>query len=315
MSRIPDHMVQCSFDLYKSKEDASNAAKSGGCGFLVRVPSPVREGGYVYAITAKHLIDDGFYVMRINRKQGDSVAIDAEPTDWVPHPDGDDVAVFDLKVANDFEYWSVSTELFIRQETIEAYKIGYGDDTFLIGRLVVHSGRTRNQPVVRFGNISLMPNADEPIKQKDRPPQEAFLVECRSISGFSGSSVFVTTSQTYIGEDAQRLVAFRQKEMGFDSSMQETSLRLTPVAMDIPNAGPWLLGLDTGHLRHWGLLHDEKRKEIKVEVDGKKSSVQVEMNTGFSVVIPSWRIKQILDLPELVTQRDKAQRKRTAKKP
>ena len=310
MPHIPNHIVHCSFYLYASEEDANKAVRSGGSGFLIHVPSPVKDHGYMYAVTNQHVIDDGFSVLRINRKQGKAKPITTEPTDWVSHPLGDDLAVFDLSLKDDLQFWSVSTDLFITPEIIDAYRIGYGDEAFLVGRLIAHSGKQRNEPVVRFGNISLMANPNEPVTQKvwntgSRREQEAFLVECRSISGFSGSPVFATTSQTYRGEDAQKLVAFRQKEMGYDPSKQETGgPRFTTVAMDVTNAGPWLIGIDVGHLPHMSPVFEENNRETKM---------WVETNTGIAVVIPSWRIMQVLNIPKLVKLREKANQKRAAK--
>jgi hypothetical protein len=42
MPHIPNHIVHCSLYLYASEEDANNAARSGGSGFLIHVPSPVK---------------------------------------------------------------------------------------------------------------------------------------------------------------------------------------------------------------------------------------------------------------------------------
>jgi hypothetical protein len=53
--------------------------------------------------------------------------------------------------------------------------------------LKFHEGRQKNSPTARFGNIAQMPN--EPVIIK-RFEQECFLVEARSIGGYSGSPVF-----------------------------------------------------------------------------------------------------------------------------
>ena len=63
---------------------------------------------------------------------------------------------------------------------------------FVVGQLVNSQGKVRNIPSTRFGNIAQMPY--EPIEQ-DRVfgkfQQESFLVEARSIIGFSGSPIFL----------------------------------------------------------------------------------------------------------------------------
>lgn len=63
---------------------------------------------------------------------------------------------------------------------------------FVVGRFVNAEGRQKNLPTLRFGNIAQSPQ--EKIKQ-DRVfgsfEQESYLVEARTISGYSGSPVCV----------------------------------------------------------------------------------------------------------------------------
>src|SRR6266852_9284872 len=66
---------------------------------------------------------------------------------------------------------------------------------FFYGRFISHDGKQRNRPVMRFGNISMLPDQDAPVGVGDHD-QLAFLVECRSLGGFSGSSAFVKLSTT-----------------------------------------------------------------------------------------------------------------------
>jgi hypothetical protein len=68
----------------------------------------------------------------------------------------------------------------------------------MVGRLWVHSGARRNLPILRFGHIAMMPTEDLAAPQSERGerleglgPQEAFIVEMKSIGGFSGAPVFV----------------------------------------------------------------------------------------------------------------------------
>ena len=69
--------------------------------------------------------------------------------------------------------------------------IGIGDEAIAIGRFINHDGNQRNQPSVRFGAIAQMPK--DKIRT-DTGEQDAFLVEIKSISGYSGSPVFALTS-------------------------------------------------------------------------------------------------------------------------
>ena len=71
---------------------------------------------------------------------------------------------------------------------LERLHIGIGDETIISGLFTAVPGTTRNIPIVRHGNIAMMPG--EQI-QTDLGFADVFLVEARSIGGLSGSPVFV----------------------------------------------------------------------------------------------------------------------------
>ena len=50
-------------------------------------------------------------------------------------------------------------------------------------------GGQKNTPSARFGNMSMMP--EKPIRRADGILQESYLLEMRSINGYSGSPAFV----------------------------------------------------------------------------------------------------------------------------
>jgi hypothetical protein len=297
--------VDCLFYLYGSEQEAEAGSRGGGTGFLVHYPSATAGYGHLYAVTNKHVIDEGFCVLRLNRKAGGTDRIPTQPEQWIPHPDGDDLMVFPLDIGEGFKWWSISTGQFVTHEIIGDYNIGYGDEVFLVGRLVVHAGKRENKPIIRFGNIVLMADPSELLEFRnskgDLVKQEAFLVECHSLSGFSGSPVLVTTTQGYHDEAAQRVVKARQKEMGYTPPAgEERSYKMTTVSF-FGCLGPWLLGVDFGHLPVW---QDVYKKDEKTKADFK-----VNANTGIAGVIPAWRILNILEDKKLKTLRAKDERK------
>ena len=84
----------------------------------------------------------------------------------------------------------VSTRLFLTKE--QALNGAWiGADVHTVGRFVNHEGVQKNQPVVRFGNIAALPG--DKIKQDGGHWQLSYLVEGHSMSGYSGSPVFVDT--------------------------------------------------------------------------------------------------------------------------
>src|SRR5208282_1267375 len=88
------------------------------------------------------------------------------------------------------KYQNVMSDSFITEERIGQYGVGIGDDTVLVGRLIGHDGKLRNVPTIRAGIIAQMPDFDNPV-ETEVGAQEAYLVETRPISGYSGSPVFV----------------------------------------------------------------------------------------------------------------------------
>ena len=308
MPRFPDDVADIAIFLYASEVAALKGQNAGGSGFLVFVPSEAfPQKVHVYAVTNQHLIDDGFCALRLNRKSGDTDCISTVPEDWFLHPDGDDVAVFPLEMQGDFKWNAVAIEMFADRRCVEMYNIGYGDDVFLVGRLTAQSGKQKNTPVIRFGNISLSADPTEPVKHRGRE-QEAYLVECRSISGFSGSPVFVYGERHYAAgsEEGRDVWEFRKKRYRTLNENPPQSTSHSPGPLNLAympwtiNLGPLLLGVDFGHLPHWDSVFQFPANKKHRETEYKAQS-----NTGVAGVVPSWKIIDILYAPKLVEQRAK----------
>jgi hypothetical protein len=191
--------------------------------------------------------------------------------------------------------------LFINQEIIDVYRVGVGDEAFLVGRLMSHDGQQKNAPVVQFGIVSLMADPNEPIRCKE-VDQEGFLVECRSLSGFSGSPVFVQTTQTYREQDAERVCEYGQRREP-NPEPEPSGMVIKPLMID-GTWGPWLLGINWGHMPFYGYVEEHGNKRL---------DLRVELNTGFACVLPAWKIMELLNVEELVKERRK-QDQRIAKR-
>jgi hypothetical protein len=92
-------------------------------------------------------------------------------------------------------------------------------------------------------------------------------VEARSIGGNSGSPVFF-----YVGRYNSGAGPFRR-----------TTDR---------EYGPWLLGVDWGHLNDWEPVCDAKGRPIN---PARPQDTQVRMNTGMMAVVPAWKLAELLD--------------------
>ncbi len=76
--------------------------------------------------------------------------------------------------------------LFATDEIIKDQNIGLGDEVFITGLFGYVAGSQKNIPIVRVGNIAMMPDEKVPTEGE---PMEAYLIEARSMGGLSGSPV------------------------------------------------------------------------------------------------------------------------------
>jgi hypothetical protein len=295
--RVPDGFLDSSVYLYSSVQAAKGGERSGGCGFLAHVPSEQhQERIHLYAVTNKHVIENGCRVLRLNTTDGAMDTLKTVPEAWTNHPDGDDLAVTPIEpVDKKFKWSSVSTYDFVTTEVIRNFGIGIGDEVFLIGRLVTAAGRQKNTPAARFGNLSMMSDPKEPIVLEGGQEQEGFLVECRSLSGFSGSPVFVQGIRSYLGQD----IPERWKPPWLPSQASNPIAHMTGLIMSPKEGtfGPWLLGIDCAHVPLWRPVYENDRKTRT------QQGYHIDANTGIACVIPAWRILELLNDKELVRAR------------
>jgi hypothetical protein len=167
---------------------------------------------------------------------------------------------------------------FMDSNIVAEMKIGPGDDSFLVGRFINHEGRQQNLPTVRFGCIAQMPS--EPIVQDDGFEQESFLVEARSIGGYSGSPVFVFIPPGSLRDGVEDWVPHKI----------------------LMGHGPWLLGVDWGHINDWEPVRNELGRPVNPT---NPSAMQVKMNTGMMAVVPAWKLAELLDEGPIADHRKK----------
>ena len=271
MPRIDDDVLESCVYLYPTVEDARSGERTGGSGLLVGF----RADDSLYAITNSHVIREGRSpVIRLNRTDGRLTVLPISQNNWVHHPDGDDLAACSLDLGPEIAYRCIGDTAFCTKGDIQKYNIGPGDEVFMIGRFVSHEGKQRNLPSVRFGHIAMLPF--EPIRNSRGMLQEAFLVECRSLPGYSGSAVFLNPLPLVwanVRKEAQ-----------------------VPIR---------LLGVDFGHIQETSFAYDveESRNQgRKVLVEPK---IGFDMNMGMACVIPAWKITDLLNVERFVREREK----------
>jgi hypothetical protein len=171
------------------------AVKVAGTAWFVGVPKS-DESQFQVTVTAQHVLnhirmcsDDGIAVVCTNTQENGLIrGVTTHVDDWLLHDDpAVDVAVLpgapDLSSGDHLLYP-------IDQFTIDftADGIGLGDEVFIVGLFSHHAGISRDDPIVRIGNIAAMP-VDKVQTKMGR--MEVILIEARSTGGLSGSPVFV----------------------------------------------------------------------------------------------------------------------------
>jgi len=195
--RVSDDVRECVtfVGLPQSKKKGLKYISYKGTAFLVGIPSdehPDRK--FIYLVTAKHvatkLTGKEFYV-RINSKNGGAVEVNGEGSKWWYHPEDPSVDVAVILWAPDaelFQFKYIAEGTFLTDEIMGKDNIGTGDEVFITGLFTNLHGSRKNIPIIRMGNIAMMPDEKVSTKIGDI---DAYLIEARSIGGLSGSPVFV----------------------------------------------------------------------------------------------------------------------------
>jgi hypothetical protein len=292
MPRIEDRLLKAVIYLYENA-DAAERGEPGGSGFLVGEPTVIPGAVFLFAVTNAHVAESR-PVVRTAGPPEQRVFV-RRWDDWYRHPDQDDVVVtpigFAPKDARDFylDYvpraWFVTPENFISAAMGEdeaqpvAWPFGPGEEVVMLGRFLGHDGKDENQPAARFGNLAM--GTTVPIPHPWGFTQSSFLVECRSVSGYSGSPVFI----------------FRVP-MTFGAG-------LLPVGADQETHGrrgqPRLLGVD------WGNLDRVGRNDYAIDWAEADAAASFPRRSGMLAAVPAWRLAELLDSEEVQDVKRKAE--------
>jgi hypothetical protein len=288
--RIPNNALECVVYLYPSEAAAEDGEQIGGTGFLIGIPVPNVQPATHYLIcvvTNAHVIDGGSMVARVNTTAGSMTTIALDGAEWLRHPEGDDIAVCPIGMDVRFHKFKfIHPNMFLSQGIMGMLDIGPGDDVFVVGRFINREGRQKNIPSVRFGNIAQMPG--DPLILDRGKGQECFLIEGRSIPGFSGAPVFIQ-----IVPEAPEFPDYPA-----DLKQYEPKPSTGRPKMDF-KAGPFLMGIDFCHVFNKDqVVSDETGKPVN-------NNWHVRSNTGMMGVIPTWRIVDVINSPKMKQLRDR----------
>jgi hypothetical protein len=208
--------------------------------------------------------------VRMNMADGTAQSFSLKDAEWWEHPqDETDVTL------TPFCFQQTLTDQFVlplfgsiintcTKDHLRAMGAGLGQEVAIVGLFSYHSKTSRNVPIIRTGNIAAMPN--EKV-YTDFGYVEGFLVEARSISGLSGSPVFVNLSDGSIYQHFQK------------------------------NDGI----IDFGRYPLLGLM--QAHWELAAPTEKRLGAIQEGLHTGIGVVIPIQKIIETLYQTGLVPGR------------
>jgi hypothetical protein len=305
--RVEDRLLKTVIYLYKD-EAAANSGEPGGSGCLVGEPCAIPEAVFLFAVTNAHVAR----VCPVIRTAGprDKRIFVRKESDWHRHSDGDDIVVtpigFAPKDARDFYLDYVPREWFVAPENftnathdLEAarkkdlplslppldyvwehqplgWPFGPGEEVVMLGRFLGYDGADENKPAARFGHLAMAPTV--PIPHPWGFTQSSFLIECRSVSGYSGSPVFIYRVQTTISAGFVAIGADRGK-----------------------NSLPRFLGIDWGNLDRVGL------NDYAVDWANADAEASFPRRSGMMVAVPAWRLAELLSSTEVQDMKKKSE--------
>jgi hypothetical protein len=296
MPRIPPEVLHSTFYLYPTVEAAKAGDKFGGSGFFVAYPTGIPDApSLIYAVTNWHVaVRDGFSVMRVNTHHGGVDIFDLDPSEWEFVPGGPDLAVLPHRKMGLREsihrIVPLRLEMLLTRTEAVSLEINPGEDIFMIGRFVDHDGAASNVPSARFGNISVMP---QEILQPTGGRFESFILDMHSRTGYSGSPVFVYRT---FGSDLTT------------GSIHLQQMDILGSAMTSPfDHFVMLLGLHWGQFpEQWEIKTKKKSKRYAESLLDQANERYIEGMSGMTLAIPGWTIRDFLDMPKMVEEREEA---------
>lgn len=267
--RLPNTVLNCACFL---AHDTLPQVQYRGTAFVVGIAGK-NNNHFLHLVTAAHVAEKlqfTPFVIGMNLKQGGKVIVRAGADfKWWYHPSEKTsvdaaVGIFATPNVSDYSLEYVPERMFATEDRIKDHDIGVGDELNVVGLFTRFSGTSQHHPVVRTGNIAMMPTDRIPVSGFE--PMRAYLAEGRSIGGLSGSPVFVRDT-------------------------------LNTPAVDKIGKQRFVLGL--GSLYFLGLMHGH----WETPLDFKASEQAEAVNMGISIVVPATKILEVLHQPDLIALR------------
>ena len=271
--RLPDRILRTAFLLGFKKETPQYA----GSAFVVAVPG-AHGNSHLYVVTAKHLAERMAccpIIMGFSYRDGSKALLEADNVHWYAHPteaSAVDAAVTPFAPAQwdllDLE--PVPEHLFTSSERMRKASIGVGDEISAIGVFTRFSYEDRHLPIVRTGNLAMLPTLRIPVKNFE--PMEAYVAE---IEGLSGSPIWVRPTSYF---NASQKDGDREKpSVPFNDDRDMIFLGLLRGRWEVPEGA----------------------------MQGQTAQYTKNMTSGMSIIVPAHKILEVINQPELAAMRKK----------
>lgn len=339
MPRLSQKFRNIAFFLYGKNPKTGELTQPLGSGALLAVPITGNWLlGHTYAVTCHHCILRGATIIRINTSDGKSRLIETEPHEWEFLPDGSDIAAIDLtgllKPRGGDEIYVLPTTQFATKEFMRETEFEIGEDGFLLGLFSEQPGKNRNMVAARFGNVSLLANDEEPLKQPNGNRRPSHLFDMHSRPGFSGSPVFAyrtpygdlrtaqlrgidkrSSRRTTLDVISRREAAFYASEIDYRTqgdqsffSMREHDEDRRESLEAEKNTFLVLFGIHVG--QYYDRVTAKKAKSVHAEwgepvIDGD----ELEIPNSVALVVPAWDVHELLMLNKFAEQRKARERR------
>jgi hypothetical protein len=274
--RVPDMVLKSVGFVGEVVDEESGEGDLHATGFILSIPTQEPNRKLHVFVTAKHAVEalkDREVYFLTNRKGGGAIRIrDHAGCMWVHQTDKTcDCVVMPFNVAPEMDYNSIAFDSLVTPETMQSYNIGIGDEVFFPGLFTYAPGDKENMPIVRHGNLAMLPKEQIQIESGFA---DVYLIEARSIGGLSGSPVFVRPTKIVTMGDGKQCAVLADPDTFF------------------------CLGLICGH---WDIREGELNKAFAA-LDRRNG-----VNLGIGIVVPAYKIREIIEnTPDLVKLRQGA---------
>jgi hypothetical protein len=289
MPQLRPELQNSAFYLYGLDPKSGKKAGPTGTGIVVvraaNTPAPM---AHHYAVANWHVAVRGASIIRFNTRDGNHRFIEKEPTDWEFVPGGHDLAACDITedIRETDDILVQAERSFLTPAIINKFKIGIGEDVFMIGMFADNHGGARNVPAGRFGNLSMLASDQAPVEIENDTKQPSHLVDMRSRGGFSGSPVFIYRTP-YSDLSSPTMHRVDDDRTGFLLGTSGQASRRN-----------WFVGLLGIHCgQFWERVEVRKAPQKKERLgDPINEGDVLQIQGGMTIVAPAWRITELLNL-------------------